>query len=208
MEMPAQPDAADCEFERIQLDQLVERFRHRVRYFVRRVEIRFGLDPQWHDDLISAGYWGLFKALRNRHPDAHERELSAYVSQRVEGAVIDEARRVLCRVSNQTDCDPIDFDSGIAFSTAPLGWRPDSEQPGPEEQADRHGRWRTIQACVEHLPDDHRALLWAYAAGRSISEIARKDGQPPARLQNQMSDISRQLRARSPELRRLLRYEI
>ncbi len=208
MKTPVQSDAANCELERIQLDELVERFRHRVRYFARRVEVRFGLDPQWHDDLISAGYWGLFKALRNRRPDAHERELSAYVSQRVEGAVIDEARRVLCRVSNQTDCGPIDLDSGVAFATAQLGWHPDADRADPEDQADRHARWRTIEASLEHLADDHRDLLWAYAAGQSISEIARKGGLPPGRLQSQMSRISRQLRARSPELRRLLRYEI
>jgi len=208
MTTPFQSDAADCELERIQLDELVERFRHRVRYFVRRVEVRFGLDPQWHDDLISAGYWGLFKALRNRRPDAHERELSAYVSQRVEGAVIDEARRALSQVSNQSDLDPLDPDSEVVFAKTQLGWHQGAERAGPEDQADRHGRWRTIEASVEHLADDQRDLLWAYAAGGSISEIARKGGLPPARLQSQMSRISRQLRARSPGLRRLLRCEI
>ena len=70
-----------------ELDLLVDRFAHRVRYFAQRVERRFGLDPTWRDDLISAGYFGLLKALRNRRPEAHAHELSAYVSKRVEGAV-------------------------------------------------------------------------------------------------------------------------
>ncbi len=49
-----------------ELDELVAKFGHRVRYFACRIERRFGLGPQWRDDLISSGYWGLFKALRNR----------------------------------------------------------------------------------------------------------------------------------------------
>jgi len=166
MTTPFQSDAADCELERIQLDELVERFRHRVRYFARRVEVRFGLDPQWHDDLISAGYWGLFKALRNRRPDAHERELSAYVSQRVEGAVIDEARRALSQVSNQSDLDPLDPDSEVVFAKTQLGWHQGAERAGPEDQADRHGRWRTIEASVEHLADDQRIDLGDRSQGR------------------------------------------
>jgi RNA polymerase sigma factor (sigma-70 family) len=197
-----------CGEEDVELDGLVARFGHRVHFFARRVAARFGLDPQWHDDLISSGYWGLLKALRNRRPDAHEHELSAYVSKRVEGAVIDEARRALTRLSNQTDCDPEALEEGVPSLPPHLDWDLHPGRHDPENLADRQGRWRTIEAAIEHLGEAHRDLLWAYAGGASISEIARREGQPAARLQNQMTRISRQIRAHSPELRRLLRHEI
>jgi RNA polymerase sigma factor (sigma-70 family) len=198
----SEPDA-DSE-----LDELVARFGHRVRYFARRVELRFGLGPQWRDDLVSSGYWGLLKALRNRRADAHEHELSAYVSKRVEGAVIDEARRVLSRLSNHADCDPEDLESGLSSEVRCLDWELAWSQPDPEELADRRGRWQTIERAIDHLGQDHRKLLMAYASGRSLAEIARRDGSSPARLQGQMSKISRAVRAHSPELRRLLRHEL
>jgi RNA polymerase sigma factor (sigma-70 family) len=191
-----------------QLDELVERFAHRVQFFARRVAARFGLDPQWHDDLVSSGYWGLLKALRNRRADAHEHELSAYVSKRVEGAVIDEARRVLTRVSSRADFDPDELDSGALSKGSHLDWEPSGAPLDPEDQADQLGRWRSIELSVGHLGRSHRDLLWAYAEGSSLSEIARRDGLSASRLQNQMSRITRQIRARSPELRRLLRHEI
>lgn len=191
------------------LDELVARFGHRVRFFANRIQVRFGLDPQWRDDLISAGYWGLLKALRNRREDAHEQELSAYVSKRVEGAVIDEARRVLTRASNHADCDPLELDGGLGQSSGAYDWdTTGGHQLGPEDMADRAGRWRSIEASVEHLESHHRDLLWAYAEGRTISEIARTGGTSATRLQNQMTRLTRQIRARSPELRRLLRHEI
>ncbi len=191
-----------------ELDELVARYAHRVRFFARRVEARFGLGPQWRDDLISSGYWGLLKALRNRRDDAHAHELSAYVSRRVEGAVIDEARRALSRVSNYADCDPDDLEAGLPEEMRSLDWDLDRMAQGPEELADQQGRWRSIEHALSHLGQEHRHLLLAYASGRSIAEIARKDGASPAHLQNQMSKISRGIRARSPELRRLLRHEI
>jgi RNA polymerase sigma factor (sigma-70 family) len=191
-----------------ELDELVTRFGHRVRYFALRVELRFGLGPQWRDDLISSGYWGLLKALRNRRPDAHEHELSAYVSKRVEGAVIDEARRVLNRLSNHAECDPDELESGLPLESRSIDWELAQSRSDPEELADREGRWRTIERAIGHLGQDHQRLLMAYASGRSIAEIARRDGSSPARLQSQMSKISRVVRARSPELRRLLRHEL
>jgi RNA polymerase sigma factor (sigma-70 family) len=190
-----------------ELDELVARFGHRVRYFARRVERRFGLGPQWRDDLISSGYWGLLKALHNRRADAHEHELSAYVSKRVEGAVLDEGRRVLDRLSSHVDCDPNDLEAGLPLEARSLDWELERVGPGPEELADRAGRWIRIERAIDHLGHDHRKLLMAYASGRSLAEIARRDGLSPARLQNQMSKISRAVRARSPELRSLLRHE-
>jgi len=191
-----------------ELDELVARFGHRVPFFARRIELRFGLGPQWRDDLISSGYWGLLKALRNRRADAHEHELSAYVSKRVEGAVLDEARRVLNRLSNHAECDPDDLGAGLPLEAQSSNWEFAQSQPNPEEMADQEGRWRTIERAIGHLGHDHRRLLMAYASGRSLAEIARRDGSSPARLQNQMSKISRAVRARSPELRRLLRHEL
>jgi len=200
--------ACEDEADDAELSRLVEQYEHRVRFFARRVERRFGLDPQWSDDLISSGYWGLLKALKNRRANAHEQELSAYVSTRIEGAVIDEARRVLNRVSNHADCDPSDLDAEVALHPYGVEWDQGSVDGDTEYVADRAGRWRTIEAAVAHLTADHRHLLWAYAEGQSISEIARRDGSSAGRLQNQMTRIGRQIRARSPELRRLLRHEI
>lgn len=191
-----------------ELDELVERFRHRVGFFARRVEARFGLGPQWRDDLISSGYWGLLKALRNRRSDAHERELSAYVSKRVEGAVLDEARRILTRLSSHTEYVLDDLDGGSSLESPRLDWALDRARPDPEELADQVGRWKTIEESINHLGRDHRRLLMAYASGRSFAEIARRSGSSPARLQNQMTQITRAIRARSPELRRLLRHEL
>jgi RNA polymerase sigma factor (sigma-70 family) len=190
------------------LDELVERFGHRARFFAYRVERRFGLDPQWRDDLISSGYWGLLKALRNRRADAHDQELSAYVSRRVEGAVIDEARRILSRISNQVDGESVDLDSGSCSSSKEFDWEQGATGDDPELAADRAGRWRAIEGAIEHLSADHRDLLFAYVEGRSISEIARANGKSVGRLQAQMTRICREIRARCPELRRLLRHEI
>ncbi|MBW2499284.1 MAG: sigma-70 family RNA polymerase sigma factor [Deltaproteobacteria bacterium] len=190
------------------LEALVDRYAHRARYFAHRVATRFGLDPQWQDDLVSAGYWGLLKAIRNRRQDAHEHELSAYVSKRVEGSVLDEARRILTRVAGRADLPPEELDSTLGAENLSVEALHSCGPSDPEQLADREGRWRCIERSMDHLRRDHRKLLWSYAEGRSISEIARRDGLPPSRLQNQMSRISREIRARSPELRRLLRHEI
>ena len=191
-----------------ELDELVARFGHRVRFFAHRIGSRFGLGPQWHDDLVSSGYWGLLKALRNRRDGAHAHELSAYVSQRIEGAVLDEARRILGRMSSQSECDPADLEAGLPEEALSPDWELDRRPSGPEELADREGRWRRIERSFAHLAVEHRRLLLAYASGRSLAEIARRQGMSPARLQNQMTKITRSVRARSPELRRLLRHEI
>jgi RNA polymerase sigma factor (sigma-70 family) len=191
----------------VELDGLVARFGHRVHFFSHRVERRFGLGPQFRDELVSAGYWGLFKALRNRRLDAHDHELSAYVSCRVEGAVLDEARQLLSRMASHADCEPDDLETGLSRESFNLDWELDRSRADPEELADQCARWRRIESSIDHLAPDHRALLLDYAAGRSLAEIARREGSNPARLQNQMSRIGRAVRARCPELRRILRHE-
>jgi len=202
------PETCDPLETRDPEEVLVARFAHRVDFFARRVALRFGLDVQWHDDLVSSGYWGLLKALRNRRLDAHAHELSAYVSQRVEGAVLDEARRVLSRASARVNLDPEELESGSTREETQGEWEPGREGGDPEDLADREGRWRRIERAIGHLDREQGALLWSYVEGASVSEIARRDGLSPARLQGQLSRIGRQLRARAPELRRLLRYEI
>jgi RNA polymerase sigma factor (sigma-70 family) len=190
-----------------ELDALVDRFAHRVRYFAQRVERRYGLGPAWRDDLVSAGYFGLLKALRNRRAEAHEHELSAYVSKRVEGAVLDEARQVLERASTRADFDPTDLEDGIHVDLAALDLLGRGVSD-PEKLADGRGRWRQIEGSLGHLDETQRGWLLAVASGHSLAEIARHDGSSPARLQNQMSRITRSVRAHTPELRRLLRHEI
>lgn len=196
------PDSSDSE-----IDELVDRYAHRVRYFAQRIERRYGLDPVWRDDLISAGYFGLLKALRNRRPAAHPHELSAYVSKRVEGAVLDEARQVLGRASARADLDPADLEDGFRGDEGFVDWL--DRGPGhPEDLVDGRNRWRQIEDSFDHLDDDHKAWLLAVAAGSTLAEIARSDGASPARLQNLMARITRSVRANTPELRRLLRHEI
>jgi DNA-directed RNA polymerase specialized sigma24 family protein len=115
---------------------------------------------------------------------------------------------VLSRLSNHAECEPEDLDAGFPNEIHCPEWSSSRDVPGPEDLADQHGRWRSIERAIDHLGPDHRSLLLAYASGRSIAEIARTDGSSPARLQTQLSKISRGIRARSPELRRLLRHEI
>ncbi len=191
-----------------ELAELTLRFNHRVGYFARRIERRFGLATAWRDDLISAGYWGLLKALRNRRPDAHEHELSAYVSRRVEGAVIDEARQLLTRLANQAHCDPADLDAGLADAVSESEWVLGHAAEDPESYADRRARWRVVEESFEALDASHRKILLALASGHSLAEIAREEGSSPARLQSRMSRVARQVRARAPELRRILRHEL
>jgi len=189
-----------------ELDGLVDRFDHRVRYFARRIERRFGLDPVWRDDLISAGYFGLLKALRNRRAEAHEYELSAYVSKRVEGAVLDEARQVLARSSTRVELDPDELEDGLRAESSAGDWLARLAND-PEDLADGRGRWRQIEDSFEHLEETQRGWLLAVASGHTLAEIARGDGESPARIQSQMSRITRLVRANAPELRRLLRHE-
>lgn len=207
MEMPDTPEDRIEYRSDPELDRLVDHFAHRVRYFAQRIERRFGLDPAWRDDLISAGYYGLLKALRNRRHDAHEHELSAYVSKRVEGAVLDEARQVLGRSASRSDLDPDELeDGGLSEWGGSDGFG--GAGSDPEDLADGRIRWRRIEQSFGHLDESQRGWLLAVASGHTLAEIARGDGASPARLQNQMTRITRAVRAHTPELRRLLRHEI
>lgn len=154
---------------------------------------------------MSAGYWGLLKALRNRRPEAKEHELSAYASRRVEGSVIDEGRRILGRIVNESEFDP--NAPTFARSTSVDGSSSDA-LPDPEQRLEDGVRWRAVELGLASLAKEQRALVLAYAEGHSIAELARDEGVTPGPLQRQMVRAARQVRARAPKLRRILRRDI
>ena len=197
-----------------ELDELVSRYAHRVPYFTGQVQKRFMLGDRWHDELLSAGYWGLFKALRNRRDDAHERELSAYVSRRVEGAVIDEARSCLAR-STRMDGPPNsrlhgleeeDEWSGDVGGTLHASLHDGNECAGddPERLVESRRRLAAIDAVLDALEPDQRDVLRAYMDGESLSEIARARGVSAGTMQTRFQKLTRRVRAGAPTLRHIL----
>jgi RNA polymerase sigma factor (sigma-70 family) len=191
-----------------ELDELVDRYEHRVHYFTAQVQKRFMLGERWRDDLVSAGYWGLLKALRNRRSDAHERELSAYVSRRVEGAVIDEARACLSR-SSWTDAtgdrrlhglDGMADDGRDAFARS----RALEDDEDPERLVAMQRRRSAIEAALDVLEPESLEVLRAYMDGDSISEIARDRGVSPGTMQVRFQKLARRVRAGAPSLRQIL----
>ncbi len=207
-------------------EELASRYAHRVGFFAVKVQRTFMLGSRFSDELESAGYWGLFKALENRRPEAHERELSAYVSQRIHGAVIDAARNCINHVMlRESVLFPYGDDAGEgAFNLdegALLRIRPSLDSRGrsglspcvdggavevedPERKALASRKAEFIEHTLGALEADDRQLLRAYMEGSSMSEIARDEGLPLATLQGRFRKIARRLRAHSPELRRIL----
>lgn len=183
---------------------LVIEFAPRVPRAAARTMRRWGLPESVRDDLVSAGYLGLWKALKNRRRDAHEFELSAYVSRRIEGAVIDEARTLIGRATRCASIDPdlldldpcfVEGDSGFAD-----GWIPED----PEIRAARASLWARVESSLEAVDPDVRDALLGLAAGHSVAELARSADRTAAQLQARITRGVRHLRGRSPELRRLL----
>ena len=194
--------SAEC-----QLDLLVRRYAHRVKFFANKVDRNFRLGARWNDDLISAGYWGLFKALRNRRPEAHEQELSAYVSIRIHGAIIDAARHCINRVLNrelevgtpgedeswretEVNCESI--------------WPTGAWLASPEEGTSRRWKRSAVRRALDRLQPEQRRVILSYMDGASLNEIARDEGVATATMQVRFSKLSRQLRVQAPELRRIL----
>ena len=196
-----------------ELDDLVRRYEHRVPYFTRQVQRRFMMGDRWRDDLVSAGYWGLFKALRNRREDAHERELSAYVSRRIEGAVIDEARVCIAR-STRADTvvgsklhgleDAGEGDADVLRSTAAQALAVVDDAGDPEEVAAQRRRQSAIEDALSALEPAQRSVLHAYMEGESLSEIARAHGVSAGTMQVRFQKLTRRVRANAPALRRIL----
>lgn len=174
------------------------------------------IGDRWRDELVSAGYWGLFKALRNRRADAHERELSAYVSRRIEGAVIDEARTCLSQ-STRTEASTSLQLHGIEEPNARtrdirLGATVHAlnEYVGggavkdPEHIVEQRMRRSAIDHALDSLEPEQRAVLRAYMEGDSLSEIARAHGVSAGTMQGRFEKLARRVRAKAPKLRRVL----
>jgi RNA polymerase sigma factor (sigma-70 family) len=187
-------------------EALAREFEHRVGFFARKVAREFMLDQRWRDELESAGYWGLAKALANRREDACAGELSAYVSQRIEGAVLDEARRCLQRTRVVDVCRGASGsrdDDGNSGDAMPLAAKRLAD-PGrtPEEIAGEARLRQRVNDALESLePGDH-ALLRAYMDGSSLNEIARRRGTPSATLRARFERLIRRLRGRRAPVRR------
>lgn len=188
-------------------EALAKQFAHRVGFFANKVTREFMLGQRWRDELESAGYWGLAKALANRRDDACYGELSAYVSQRIEGAVLDEARRCL-RLTRLVDV------SGDAAGGRDGNDDPDDAtwlfarrlaDPGrtPEELAAERRLRERVEDVLKRMEPDDRALLRAYMDGSNLNEIARRQRVPPGTVRVRFARLARRLRGRGSPLRRL-----
>jgi RNA polymerase sigma factor (sigma-70 family) len=190
-----------------EIDELARRYEHRVGFFAHKVQRRFVLGTRWSDELISAGYWGLFKALENRRPDAHDRELSAYVSQRIHGAVIDAARACLNQLAKRELCAgvPGQEDRQDLFAECgSVAWQMDEGALDPERLVGDSRKRGVIRAALELLSSDERETLYAYMEGASLSEIARAQSVSLPTLRARFKRTTRKLRAKAPSLRRVL----
>jgi RNA polymerase sigma factor (sigma-70 family) len=178
-------------------EQLARHYEHRVRFFTRKVAQMFLLGSRWEDELASAGYWGLAKALDNRRPDASSYELSAYVSQRIFGEVINEARSCLNRAQKESP-------SPVA---EPLGdlesW--EDQEPSPEQIVAVRSVWEQIEDALSSLDSRQRLMLRGYMEGASIVDLANREGIPVGTMQTRFDKATRLLRGRAPHIRRVLR---
>ena len=159
------------------------------------------------DDLVSAGFFGLLKALQNRRPDAHDFELSAYVSRRIDGAVVDEARGWIGRAARTSSVDPWLLDGGGVGDDAGGDVLARCDHEDPETSTARVGRWARVDRCLDQVDPEVRAILMGIAAGASVAEIARAEGRSAGQIQARLARGIRQLKGRAPELRRLLRED-
>jgi len=190
-----------------QLEDLARRYEHRVGFFASKVQRTYMLGSRWSDDLVSAGYWGLFKALKNRRPDAHESELSAYVSKRIHGAVMDAARNCITHavkrelsVGTPGEEERDEDDTSQAWQTLAAC----SDDADPEQRTARSWQESAIREALMKLdPAEHRVIL-AYMEGASMSEIARDEGVAIGTMQGRFQRLARMLRSKHPELRRIL----
>jgi RNA polymerase sigma factor (sigma-70 family) len=188
-------------------EALAREFEPRIEYFANQVAREFMLGARWRDELESAGYWGLAQALTRRRHGACDGEVSAYVSQRIRGAILDEARRCLRR-TRWLDESGSRSDGRVedGYSDAPprsfAGPLPD---PGrsPEEIAGRHRLRQRVNEALESLGRDDRVLLRAYMHGLTLAEIARRKGVPPGTLRARFDRLMRRLREPGSPMRRM-----
>ena len=197
------PDGAEAQA----LDILARRYAHRVDLFVRQVSSRYRLGSRWRDDLLSAGNWGLFKALRNLRADASEHERSAYISQRIVGAVIDEARQCLARANaREVLADLARESSDTSREGLAGGSLFQAVDPGanPEEHTSLRMRESRIDEALETLDATQRRVLRAYMAGFSVREIAEREAVPLGTMRTRFQRLARELRGKAPHIRRVL----
>jgi RNA polymerase sigma factor (sigma-70 family) len=188
-------------------DALAKQFEHRVGFFANKVARDFMLGQRWRDELESAGYWGLAKALANRRRDACYGELSAYVSQRIEGAVLDEARRCL-RLTRLVDVSGSESgscngDGNLDDGAWPFARRVADPGRTPEEIAAERRLRECVEDLLERMEPEDRALLRAYMGGSSLMEIARRKHVPAGTVRVRFDRLARRLRGRGSPLRRL-----
>jgi RNA polymerase sigma factor (sigma-70 family) len=188
-------------------EALARDFEHRVGFFANKVARDLMLGQRWRDELESAGYWGLAKALANRRDDACDGELSAYVSQRIEGAVLDEARRCLQRtrlvdVSGDT-ANSHDDDGKLGDGVWHFAKRLVDPGPTPEEIAGEHRLRERVDDALEKLEPHDRSLLRAYMDGSSLTEIARQERVPPGTVRVRFDRLVRRLRGRGSPVQRM-----
>ena len=188
----------------VRRERLARRYQHRVLFFARRVARSYKMGSRWDDELVSAGYMGLAKALSNLRPDASEWELSAYVSRRIQGAVIDEARVCLTRDAVHEVVTPLHDGGEWAAGVAPMLETSVAEEDTPEERASLHSLRGRIDRALAVLDANERRQLVAYAEGASIKELAEAEGVPPGTMRRRFRKSLRQVRAHAPDMRRRL----
>lgn len=190
-------------------EQLAQNYKHRVGFFARKISRSYLMGERWIDELESAGFWGLAKALSNRRPEASEREFSAYVSQRIAGAVLDEARSCMTRsVQREVIAAPMmDSSDADEMGGAP-GWiaRLATNPADSPEEAMSSGRMLDeIDQALDRLTVDQRRWLVLYMHGASLREIADEEGVALGTMRVRFQKAARVLRGKTPHLRRLLR---
>ena len=177
-------------------EQLAQHYEHRVSFFAHRVARMYLLGNRWEDELVSAGYWGLAKALDSRRPDASSRELSAYVSQRIRGAVIEEARSCLNRAGKEVDSPVAEVFEDLESWEHPA--------PSPEQEVSDRSVSQQIEEALSLLGTDQRLMLRAYMEGVSISDMAAREGIAVGTMRTRFDKATRLLRGRAPHIRRML----
>jgi RNA polymerase sigma factor (sigma-70 family) len=178
-------------------ERLAQQYRHRVSFFAHKVARMYLLGNRWEDELVSAGYWGLAKALDGRRPDASSRELSAYVSQRIMGAVIDEARSCLKRAGKEVDSPAAEAPEDLESWEHPA--------PSPEQEVSDRSVWQQIEEALSILDTDQRLMLRAYMEGVSITDMAAREGVAVGTMRRRFDKATQLLRGRAPHIRRVLR---
>lgn len=177
---------------------LAQLYAHRVPLYVRQIEHAYRLGNRWSDDLTSAGYWGLAKALSNRREGALEVELSAYVSRRIRGAVIDEVRTCLTR--NTRGEWLLENPEDALASEGILNRGAAANRDCPERTAERRRTRRVIETAITELSDGQRRIARAFMWGKSWDEIAEDEGVSVSTVRSRFRTVALRLRKRVPQL--------